>query len=185
MPRPVYVTGNQKKAEYLARLLGFRLEHQKLELDELQSVRLEEVVEHKARQAYALLGQPVLVEDSSLGFSALGGLPGPFIKFFVDTAGLEAVCRMLDGFVDRSAVASAVYGYYDGVTLELLRGDLPGVIAQHPTEAGWDWDRIFCPEGYGGKTRGQLTPEQDDQTYTTIKPIAALRDFLEMVHAND
>jgi hypothetical protein len=49
----VFITGNQKKADYLAKYLGFPIEHIKVDLDELQSLDLREIVEHKVKQAYA------------------------------------------------------------------------------------------------------------------------------------
>lgn len=180
MRSPVFITGNQKKADYLARTLGIPLEHKKVELDEIQSVDLDAIVRHKVRQAYGLVGKPVLVEDVSLGFTALDGLPGPFIKFFVEMPdGLEKLCRMADGLKDRSARAECIFGYFDGHEVTLLRGGLEGSIAMHPRgENGFGWDRIFEPEGYGGKTRAELTPSDDAATYASIKPFAKLREFL-------
>lgn len=70
-----FITGNPKKAEYLAKYLGFPVEHEKIDLDEIQSLDLREIVEHKVRQAYAQVRQPVLVEDVSLEFSCLGRIP--------------------------------------------------------------------------------------------------------------
>jgi len=61
----------------------------KIDLDELQSLDLRVIVEHKVRQAYEKVGGPVLVEDVSLEFLALGRIPGPFIKFFEQEIGLE------------------------------------------------------------------------------------------------
>jgi len=178
---PVFITGNQNKADYLARLLGIPLRHHKIELDEIQSARLDEIVTHKVKQAYHAIGQPVLVEDVALGFSALDGLPGPFIKFFVEAEdGLEKLCRMLDAFDDRTARAECMFGYYDGQRLELLRSGLNGSIAMHPKgEGGFGWDKIFCPEGYEHKTRAELILEQSDAVYQTIKPIAQLRTLLQ------
>lgn len=178
--KPIFITGNADKAAYLANNLGVELDHQKIDLDEIQSTSLEEIVEHKVRQAYNQIGKPVLVEDVALGFDALGGLPGPFIKFFVDTPnGLDTLCRMLDGFNNRKAEASCVYGYYDGIRLELFRGALGGEIAPSPRgEGGFGWDKIFCPDGYEGKTRAELSAADDHATYTTIKPYTALREFL-------
>jgi inosine triphosphate pyrophosphatase len=177
---PIFITGNQHKADHLARLLGISLDHRKIDLDEIQSVSLDAIVTHKVKQAYALAGRPVLVEDVALGFNVLSGLPGPFIKFFVETEdGLEKLCRMLDGFTDRRARAECVFGYYDGRQLTLLRGGLDGSIATHPRgDGGFGWDKIFCPEGYGDKTRAELILEQSNATYQTIKPIAQLRTFL-------
>lgn len=177
---PFFITGNQHKADYLARILGIPLEHHKLDLDEIQSVDPVEIVEHKVKQAYEILKQPVLVEDTSLCFNALDGLPGPFVKFFRTAKnGNEMMCRMLDGFDDRSAYASAVYAYYDGAELKTFIGRLDGVIADHPAgDDGYGWDAIFIPEGYGGKTRAELSPEDDDESYQKIRDYASLRAFL-------
>lgn len=82
MKAVTFITGNQHKADYLSHILGVPLRHQAVDLTEIQSTSLEEIVEHKVRQAYMVARCPVLVEDVALGFTALGGLPGPFIKFF-------------------------------------------------------------------------------------------------------
>ena len=178
--RPVFITGNQHKADYLANILGIELPHQKVDLEEIQSVSLEEIVEHKVKQAYQIIGRPVLVEDVSLTFTAFGELPGPFIKFFIESPdGLEKLCRMLDSFEDRTARAECVFGYYDGANIEFIRGGLDGSIAQHPRgENGFGFDRILQPNGYSGKTRAELNNEDDRKTYGIIKPFAALREYL-------
>lgn len=177
---PVFITGNQHKADYLSTMLGVELEHQKVDLDEIQSISLEAIVTHKVMQAYAEIRRPVLVEDVGLNFNALSGLPGPFIKFFVEAPdGLGKLCRILDGFDDRSARAVCVFGYYDGERVELFHGGMDGIIATSPRgEKGFGWDKIFEPVGYDGKTRAELSSEEDVATYTTIKPFASLREFL-------
>ena len=40
----VFITGNQTKADYLAKFLGHPVEHMKVELDEIQSLDFKEVV---------------------------------------------------------------------------------------------------------------------------------------------
>jgi non-canonical purine NTP pyrophosphatase (RdgB/HAM1 family) len=175
-----FITGNQHKADYLAKLLGRPLAHQKFDLTEIQSTSLEEVAEHKAKEAYRLAGKPVLVEDVGLSFTALNGLPGPFVKFFVEQPdGLEKLCRMLDGFNDRTARGSCVYGYYDGSHFELISGGIDGIIADHPRGGGgFGWDQIFCPDGYGGRTRAELNEDEYAVVYQIIKPLPQLREFL-------
>ncbi len=49
------------------------------------------------RQAYEKIKKPVIVEDVALEFAALGGLPGPFIKFFVEKVPFETICSMIYG----------------------------------------------------------------------------------------
>lgn len=177
---PTFISGNQNKINYLSKSLGMTLDHQKIDLDEIQSADPRVVIEHKVRQAYALIQKPVLVEDTSLSFNALNKLPGPFVKFFVDAEnGLENMCRMLDGFDDRSAYGSVIYGYFDGDNLQFFEGRLDGTIAQHPRgTGGYGWDRIFIPEGYNGLTRAELSHEEDIDSYNKLRDTEALHDFL-------
>lgn len=173
-----FITGNQSKADYLAKYLGFAVVHQKVDLDEIQSLDLRTVVEHKVRQAYDIVQKPVIVEDVSLEFAAFGRLPGTFIKFYVDELPLETICKMVDG-LSRDAVARCVFGYYDGERLEFFEGSLRGSVANHPEgENGFGWDRIFVPEGYD-TARAALNEEDDKLTYLQLKPFAKLKGFLE------
>jgi len=143
MSNVTFITGNQNKADYLAKYLGHPVDHVKLDLDEIQSLDLREIVEHKVRQAYARIKKPVLVEDVSLEFTALGRLPGPLIKWFLEELELDQICALLDG-KDRSATGRCMFGYYDGTRLEFLEGVLPGRIADKPAgDNGFGWDKIF------------------------------------------
>jgi inosine triphosphate pyrophosphatase len=80
-----FVTGNAKKLEEVTAILAsdtsfpFELTSQKIDLPELQGDP-EEVSAEKCRLAAQQVNGPVLVEDTSLGFVALGGLPGVYIK---------------------------------------------------------------------------------------------------------
>ena len=179
--RPIFVTGNQDKVDYLAKMLGLELEHHKVSLDEIQSANPREIVEHKVRQAYEILKQPVLVEDVSLSFTALAGLPGPFVKFFVDAPnGMEIMCRMLDGFDDRSAYATTTYGYFDGSEVFFNEGRIDGAVAQTPRgDGGYGWDKIFEPSGYDGRTRAELNADEDRETYIKGRDFEGLKAFLD------
>ncbi|HEX8182672.1 MAG TPA: non-canonical purine NTP pyrophosphatase [Candidatus Saccharimonadales bacterium] len=173
-----FITGNQNKADYLARYLELPVKHHKMDLDEIQSLDLRTIVKHKLLQAYDEVKQPVLVEDVSLEFEALGRLPGTFIRFYVDEVPFETICRTLDG-LSRNATAKSIYGYYDGTSMEFFESGMKGVIADHPRgENGWGWDKIFIPVGYT-QTRAELDEEEDKKTYMIIKPFDKLKAFLE------
>jgi non-canonical purine NTP pyrophosphatase (RdgB/HAM1 family) len=175
---PVFITGNQSKADYLAKYLGYEVEHQKVELDELQSLDLRTIVEHKVRQAFAVVGKPVLVEDVSLEFTAFGRFPGTFIKHFVGEVPMETVCRSLDS-LDRGAIARCMFGYFDGTKMTFFEGELRGTIAEHPVgTGGYGWDQIFIPDGYQ-QTRAEMNEADDKKTYMKIKPFEQLKAFLE------
>lgn len=156
-----FITSNTNKAAQLSQWLAHPIEHLALDLDEIQTTDLTELVTHKARQAYAQIHQPVLVEDTAVNFNAFGNLPGPFIKFFLQELELEQICRLLDPFADRSATIIAVYGLcQDGDQVEIFRGESTGTIPQHPIgDGGFGWNPIFIPDG-STKSFAQMTTEE-------------------------
>ncbi len=175
-----FITGNQNKADYLSKYLGFPVKHVKLDLDELQSLDLKEIVAHKVKQAYEVVHGPVIVEDVSLEFEALGKLPGPFIKFFLDQMSFETICGLVKD-KSRNCTARCVFGYYDGDRLELFEGSLKGRVPETPAgDKGYGWDPIYIPEGYS-VTRAELSEEDDRKTYLQIKPFEHLKKFLETI----
>jgi inosine triphosphate pyrophosphatase len=52
-------------------------------------INTEAVAKNKAIQGAQLAGGACVVEDTSLEFHALGGMPGPFIKWFQDKLGSD------------------------------------------------------------------------------------------------
>lgn len=175
----VFITGNQNKADYMARFLGGTVKHHKLDLDELQSLDHRKVLEHKVRQAYDILKKPVLVEDVSLTLTAMGRLPGTFIKYFVGELGNEGMCRMLDSFDSREAVAVVCYALHDGKEIRYFEGEMRGSIAKKPMGTrGFGYDPIFINDGYT-ITRGQMTQEEYDLNSGRFKALHKLKAFLE------
>lgn len=88
--RPVitFVTGNLLKLKEAQHILDstcsvpFELvAYGQLDLDELQSDIPEKIAAAKCRLAAKAVGGPVMIDDTSLCFNALGGLPGPYIKW--------------------------------------------------------------------------------------------------------
>lgn len=57
-----------------------------IDLPEYQG-SVEEIAESKCKFALEQVKGPVLVEDTGLGFDALKGLPGPYIKWFLKALG--------------------------------------------------------------------------------------------------
>lgn len=173
-----FVTGNSSKAAQLGRHLDFPVLHHKLDLPEIQSLDLREVVEHKAREAWKHVESPVLVEDTSLIFQSLGKLPGPLIKWFLmelDNAGL---CRMLDGHKDRSAIAQVCFGLYDGQEFNIFDANMVGTIASTPIgKRGFGWDPIFIPKGQT-KTWGEMDAEEQKATSMRRVALKKLEKFL-------
>lgn len=106
-----FVTGNKQKLlevmEIVKKLSGdfpYALVSKKIDLPELQG-EPEKIAIEKARLAAKEVGTAVLVEDTSLHFNALNGLPGPYIKWFLEKIGHVGLNNMLAAYVDKSAYA--------------------------------------------------------------------------------
>ncbi|KAK8720909.1 hypothetical protein OTU49_013027, partial [Cherax quadricarinatus] len=100
----VFVTGNTKKLEEVLAILGdsfpFRVESRKIDLPEYQG-EADEVARKKCQAAAELIKRPLVIEDTCLCFNALGGLPGPYIKWFLEKLKPAGLHKLLAGFDDK------------------------------------------------------------------------------------
>ncbi|HEU0033449.1 MAG TPA: RdgB/HAM1 family non-canonical purine NTP pyrophosphatase [Kofleriaceae bacterium] len=152
-----FVTGNESKYREAQAILGRPLDRVKLDLPEIQAATTREVALEKAKVAYVKLGKPVIVEDAGFELPALGGFPGPFIKYWEQLGGLVSICRALDGFAARDAIAVCVLGVCDSDGARVVEGRVAGTVAREPRgTAGFGWDAIFIPEGHA-RTFGEMT----------------------------
>lgn len=152
-----FITGNAGKAKYLSDHFHIPVLHHKLNLPEIQSLDLAEIIEDKAKRAYAAVNAPVIVEDVSLVFNGLERLPGPLIKWFLETLGNEGLCKLVDGTNDRSALAEVMFGFCDEHGVKIFHGKATGTIAPSPRgETNFGWDPIFIPDGHT-KTWAEMT----------------------------
>lgn len=180
MSKVTFITGNAKKAEFLAKYLGHPIDHKKIDLDEPQSLELREIAEHKARQAYEQVGSPVLVEDVSFSLESLGGrLPGPFVKWFIQEMDLEGLCRLADLSESRQAATAICYVYFDGKQPVFFEGEMKGTVPVHPVgKDGFGWNSVFIPEGLS-KTNAQMNEEETGKySLRTVTVFPKLREFL-------
>jgi non-canonical purine NTP pyrophosphatase (RdgB/HAM1 family) len=177
MDNITFITGNLGKVEEVSHYLQTPLKHLALDLAEIQSLDSEEVVRDKAMRAYEKLHNPVLVEDVSFVFKALGRLPGPLIKWFEKELGNEGLCRLLDG-KDRSCVASVLYGLYDGDQLSFFEGSMAGTVADEPRgDNSFGWASIFVPEGMQ-KSYAELSKDEQASVAMRKKALQELHVFL-------
>ena len=82
-----FITGNPNKLREFGQIIGdvapFVFDSKNIDLPEYQG-EPEEIAIAKCKTALEIAKSPVLIEDTSLCFNALGGLPGPYIKWFLD-----------------------------------------------------------------------------------------------------
>jgi len=126
-----FVTGNQMKVNEVNMILAehgatkgpqpdtslVQLRILNVDLVEIQEVSTEAIAKHKALQGAQLAGGPCVVEDTSLSFTALGGMPGTFIKWFQNTLKSEGLYNLLLAYPDKSAEAICTLGAFYRFTL--------------------------------------------------------------------
>jgi len=219
-PRITFVTGNKKKVEELQRLLGitdqsseqsdpipFHITNKKIDLPELQG-EPEEIAIEKCKIATAEVNGPVLVEDTCLCFNALNGLPGPYIKWFLEKTGHEGLNNMLTGFEDKTAYAQTIFSlcmepggevylfryvictplivplvafnscFNFSIPSFLCSGTTDGTIVNARGALDFGWDPVFEPFEGDGKTYAELTKDEKNEISHRGKAFRKLKEFL-------
>lgn len=175
----IIVTGNINKAKVAQRELGIPVVQQSIDIEEIQSLDLREILEAKARKAYEKIGEPIMVDDMSLIFNDLHGIPGPLIRWFEESIGLDGLCKLADMGETRAATVEAGIGYCDKNGFEAFISTAIGRISPEPLgEGGFGWDKIFIPDGKS-ITRGQMNDDEYIQTSYRKKSFEALRSYLK------
>ena len=170
MNKLTFITGNAGKAKYLSDYFHLQVDHVKLNLPEIQSLSLKEVVEDKAKRAYEIVKSPVIVEDVSLIFKGLKDLPGPLIKWFLESLGNEGLCRLAVGLENQEALAEVEFAICNETGVHTFSGLIEGVISHSPRgEMGFGWDPIFIPNGY---TKTWAEMNNDEKHTTSMRKIA-------------
>ncbi|KAK9510704.1 hypothetical protein O3M35_005439 [Rhynocoris fuscipes] len=183
MSKVVFVTGNAKKLEEVVAILGpyvpFKLVNQKVDLPELQG-EIEDICKKKCREAAKIVKGPVIVEDTSLCFTSLGNLPGPYIKWFLDKVGPEGLYRMLVGFEDKSATAvcTMAYAENDDSDVIIFQGKTEGQIVEPRGPRDFGWDPCFLPNGYD-KTYAEMPKESKNKISHRYKAVLAMKEYFE------
>ena len=172
--------------------------NEKIDLDEVQSNDPMEVTEKKAREAIRVLlekskatGKPApkfaLIEDTCLCFSALGGLPGPFIRFFLEKLGPDGLHRMLQGYDDKKATAVCTFAVMNLETcdIHMFQGRCEGSIVAPRGKNNFGWDPIFEPCSEHQKdpqhplTYAEMPSEQKNGFSHRRRALDGLRSWVE------
>jgi non-canonical purine NTP pyrophosphatase (RdgB/HAM1 family) len=171
-----FVTGNPGKLAEARRIwvggpageAGPRLEAVALELPEIQSLDLLEVLRAKGEEAWRRLRRPLVVEETGFEIDAFGGFPGPLVKWMLQALGPEGMARAALAVAERegrtgSAVARCMTLYRDAERELVGEGAERGTLVLPPRgDQGFGWDPVFLPEGES-RTYGELPAEDKDR----------------------
>lgn len=200
-----FITGNKGKLAEVQAILAPSsaanaasafptLANHALDLPELQGPSAQYIVIEKAKTAFTALGgqTAVLIEDTSLCFDALQGLPGPYIKWFLDKLKPEGLAKMVQGYPVQARTGKAVCIFALCTSLDsvqLFEGVCEGnIVAPRSDGEGFGWDPIFEPleqqdgDGSGSqqrKTFAEMSKDEKNRISHRSKALALLRAHFE------
>ncbi len=178
-----FVTGNAMKLREVEEILGMNglplpLEMIDIDLDELQESQPEKIAAAKARLAAEACGGPAIVDDTSLCLNAIGGMPGPYIKWFQQSK--VELHRLLTDYDDKSAFAQSCIAFSPGpgaVPL-VFSGVCNGTIVSPRGGSGFGWDAVFQPEG-SAETFAEMSGEAKNAISHRSRALALLAQHLK------
>ena len=151
-PVPVFgftlVSGNKGKIAEARLAAGADLPAAEMELPEIQSLDMLEIVRGKAAAAWAALQRPVVVEEAGLELAALNGFPGPLVKWMLHAIGAEGIARTVEALDDPRGIARCILLYKDGDEEIAAEGITAGTLIRPGRGTyGFGWDPVFLPDG--------------------------------------
>ena len=156
------MTGNPGKLAEARRLWGNELAAVELDLPEIQSLDLEEVLHAKGDEAWKRLARPLVVEETGLELAALAGFPGPLVKWMLAAVGPEGIARTALALGDPRATARCALLYRDAECEILAAGETSGeLVLPARGEGGFGWDPVFQPQAES-RTYGELVAAEKD-----------------------
>lgn len=178
------MTSSARKLEEFRSCVGDEaITHRTIDLPEYQGTP-DFVAREKALIASRIYNGPVLVDDTSLCFNAYGGLPGVYVRSFIEAVGPMGLYHMLDAYEDKTGYAQTILAYCDVTSEEhrkpvLFVGRCEGRIVKPRGEsAELYWDSIFEPFEGGGKTFGEMALAEKNRISHRGRALEKVRAFL-------
>jgi XTP/dITP diphosphohydrolase len=149
-----YVTGNNGKFEevrdYLTHVKSsIELVQMPLSLIEIQSMDQKAVALDKARQAYAQLKRPLIVDDAAIYFEKYNQFPGVLTRYVYEGIGMDGIFKLVEPGDRAYFLLYLVYVDADGRET-VFEGRCAGAIVHPPVfkaHPDLPFDDIFLPDG--------------------------------------
>jgi inosine triphosphate pyrophosphatase len=126
-----------------------------MDLPEIQEVDPQKVIAAKLVEARKYWSGTFIVEDTSFSLDSIDGLPGPLVKWFIKSIGVDGIYALTKTFGAR-ATARTIIGYADeNNDILFFEGSLGGLVVPPRGTDGFGWNSLFQPDGHE-KTFGEV-----------------------------
>jgi non-canonical purine NTP pyrophosphatase (RdgB/HAM1 family) len=173
-----FITGNANKFLEVVNILP-EVEQLDIDLPEIQSLDPQEIIAFKLKAALEHVPEGhIMVEDTSLYFEGLNGLPGPLIRWFMKGLGREGLAKLVISTGNNRAEAKTIIGYADAKgEINYFTGAISGQIVFPFGETSFGRDPIFQPDGYD-TTFAEMGLEEKNKISMRRQAAQKLADFL-------
>jgi len=175
-----FITGNDNKFLEVKSILR-NIEPLKLDLSEVQSLDAKEIIQEKLKEAIKKHSGPFIVEDTSLYLDCMDGFPGPLIKWFLKSVGVEGIYHIVKSYDNFNAEAKTLIGYYNCGKMEFFEGIIKGKIVAPTGPTNFGWDSIFEPEGYQESFQ-QMAKEEKNKISMRTHAVKKLKSYLDHIN---
>lgn len=177
----LFITSNEHKLrEARFALSDCRILKRTMTLPEIQG-EPEDIIRAKAAAAYKKVRKPLFVEDICLCFESLNGLPGPYIRDFLEKIGQKGLIKLLAGHKNKKATAKCYIGFAQSAkNIKVFVGETKGTIANKPRgkmNFAKGWDPIFIPNGTT-KTNAEMPLEEKNKFSHRRKALNKFKRYL-------
>lgn len=175
----VFATTNPGKIAEAIEILKIEIVPSGLEIPEIQSMDIKKVALQKSADYFNQLKTPLLIEDVSLSFDALNGLPGPYINDFSKALGNAGLIKLMNkNNRSATAITTLVYCDQDG-NPHVFQGTIKGTISTEERGTnGFGWDPIFIPNGFK-KTFAEMTELEKNSLSMRKIALQKFKDWLD------
>jgi len=173
-----FITGNENKFKEVQAMLP-EVKQLKLDLEEIQEIDAHKIIKAKMNQAFKHKKANFIIEDTSLYLNCLNGLPGPLIKWFLETIGINGVYNLTQKLGENKAQAKTIIGYAKSKKeILFFEGIIEGEIVKPSGPTNFGWNPIFKPKGYN-KTFQEMTKEEKNKISMRKLAVEKLKIYLE------
>lgn len=175
----LFATTNQGKIEEARSILEIPIEIAKIEVDEVQSEDVEYVAKRKVESVFEKVQQPVFVDDVSVELESWNGLPGAYVKSWLEKLTLEGILERLQFEKNRNLIVKSAIGYHDGNESRVFVGEVRGTLAYDVRgREGFGFDFSIIPEGQS-LTYAEMGLEAKNRLSHRRKALDKFKNYLE------
>lgn len=146
-----FITGNPHKLKEVQTYFddsGFSIAAADFQFREIQTSDQHQIVFDKARQAFQVIREPLIVDDTAIFFDGFRNFPGTFTSELVKSIGIGNILKLIED--NHPAYFKTLIVYKDENTEEAFEGIINGKISMSITANNQlaPFGDIFIPDGY-------------------------------------